>query len=86
MHSIAVPTDPQRSDTGVTGASMPPIRCYRRVPVEVHKADPDAPEVARRLIALIATRWPATSHAASTRTRTWTGPTDWPHDPLHPRC
>jgi GrpB-like predicted nucleotidyltransferase (UPF0157 family) len=44
----------------VTGASTPPIRCYLRVPVEVHKADPDAPEVARRLIALIATRWPAT--------------------------
>jgi GrpB-like predicted nucleotidyltransferase (UPF0157 family) len=39
---------------------MPPIRCYLRVPVEVHKADPDAHEVARRLIALIATRWPAT--------------------------
>ena len=30
------------------------------VPVQVHQADPDAPEVARRLIALIATRWPAT--------------------------
>ena len=28
--------------------------------MEVHKADPDAPEVARRLIALIAARWPAT--------------------------
>jgi GrpB-like predicted nucleotidyltransferase (UPF0157 family) len=28
--------------------------------VKVHKADPDAPEVARCLIALIATRWPAT--------------------------
>ena len=33
---------------------------YRRVPVEVHRADPAAPEVARRLIALIATRWPGT--------------------------
>ena len=30
------------------------------MPVDVHQADPDAPEVARRLIALIATRWPAT--------------------------
>jgi GrpB-like predicted nucleotidyltransferase (UPF0157 family) len=60
MHSIAVPTDPQRSDTHVTGASTPPIRCYLRVPVEVHQADPDAPEVARHLTALIATRWPAT--------------------------
>jgi GrpB-like predicted nucleotidyltransferase (UPF0157 family) len=38
----------------------PPIGPYRRVPVQVHQADPDAPEVARRLIALIATRWPAT--------------------------
>jgi GrpB-like predicted nucleotidyltransferase (UPF0157 family) len=60
MHSIAVPTDPQRSDTGLTGASTPPIRRYRRAPVQVHQADPDAPEVARRLIALIATRWPVT--------------------------
>jgi dephospho-CoA kinase len=60
MHSVAVPTDPQRSDAGVTGASTPPIGRYLRVPVEVHEADPDAPEVARRLIALIATRWPGT--------------------------
>jgi GrpB-like predicted nucleotidyltransferase (UPF0157 family) len=38
------------------------------VPVQVHQADPDAPEVARRLIALIATRWPATpaEHVGST--------------------
>jgi len=60
MHSVAVPTDPQRADAGVTGASTPPIGRYLRVPVQVHQADPDAPEVARRLIALIATRWPAT--------------------------
>ena len=60
MHSVAVSTDPQRSDAGVTGASTPPIGRYRPVPVEVHEADPDAPEVARRLIALIATRWPGT--------------------------
>jgi GrpB-like predicted nucleotidyltransferase (UPF0157 family) len=33
---------------------------YRHVLVEVHGADPAAPEVARRLSALIATRWPAT--------------------------
>ena len=58
VHGVAVPTDPQRSDAGVTGASTPPIGRYRRVPVEVHEADPDAPEVARRLIALIAARWP----------------------------
>jgi GrpB-like predicted nucleotidyltransferase (UPF0157 family) len=60
MHSIAVPIDPQRSDAGVTGASTPPIGRYRRVPVQIHQPDPDAPVVARRLIALIATRWPAT--------------------------
>ena len=59
MHSIAVPIDPQRSDAGVTGASTPPISRYRRVPVQIHEADPDTPEVARRLIALISTRWPA---------------------------
>ncbi len=40
--------------------SMPPIGRYRRVPVQIYQADPAAPEVARRLIALIATRWPAT--------------------------
>ena len=46
----------------------PPISPYRRVPVQVHQADPDAPEVARRLITLIATRWPATpaEHIGST--------------------
>ena len=60
MHSVAVSTDPERSNAGVTGASTPPIGRYRRVLVEVHEADPDAPEVARRLIALIATRWPGT--------------------------
>ncbi len=42
----------------MTTASEPPIGRYRRVPVEVHEADPDAPEVASRLVALIATRWP----------------------------
>ena len=47
---------------------QPPIGRYRRVPVKVHQADPDAPEVARRLIALIASRWPATpaEHVGST--------------------
>jgi GrpB-like predicted nucleotidyltransferase (UPF0157 family) len=59
-HSVAVPMDPRRSDAGVTGAFTPPIGRYRPVPVQIHEADPDAPEVARRLIALIATRWPAT--------------------------
>jgi GrpB-like predicted nucleotidyltransferase (UPF0157 family) len=67
-HSVAVPTDPQRSGAGVTAATRPPIGRYRHAPVQVHQADPDAPEVARRLIALIATRWPATpaEHIGST--------------------
>jgi GrpB-like predicted nucleotidyltransferase (UPF0157 family) len=60
MHSVAVPTDPKPSDAGMTGASTPPIGRYLPMPVQVHQADPHAPEVARRLIALIATRWPAT--------------------------
>jgi GrpB-like predicted nucleotidyltransferase (UPF0157 family) len=48
--------------------SDPPIGRYRRLPVQVYQPDPDAPEVARRLIALIATRWPATpaEHIGST--------------------
>jgi GrpB-like predicted nucleotidyltransferase (UPF0157 family) len=38
------------------------------VPVQVHQADPQAAEAARRLIALIASRWPATpaEHVGST--------------------
>jgi GrpB-like predicted nucleotidyltransferase (UPF0157 family) len=49
------------SDVGTTAAPQPPIGHYQRLPVQVHQADPHAPEVARRLIALIATRWPATT-------------------------
>jgi GrpB-like predicted nucleotidyltransferase (UPF0157 family)/polyisoprenoid-binding protein YceI len=45
---------------GPQGRPDPPIGRYRRVPVQVYQADPHAPEVARRLIALIATRWPTT--------------------------
>jgi GrpB-like predicted nucleotidyltransferase (UPF0157 family) len=61
-------TDPHPSDAGMLSPSMPPIGRYRRVPVQVHQADPDAPEVARRLTALIATRWPTTpaEHVGST--------------------
>jgi GrpB-like predicted nucleotidyltransferase (UPF0157 family) len=61
-------TDPHPSDTGIRSPSTPPIGRYRRLPVQVHQADPDAPEVARRLIALIATRWPTTpaEHIGST--------------------
>ena len=50
MHSVAVLTDTHPSDA--------PIGRYIRVPVEVHEADPHAPEAASRLIALIAARWP----------------------------
>jgi GrpB-like predicted nucleotidyltransferase (UPF0157 family) len=59
---------PHPSDAGIRWPSTPPIGRYRRVPVQVQEADPDAPEVARRLIALIATRWPATpaEHIGST--------------------
>ena len=46
----------------------PLIGPYHRASVRVYQADPDAPQVARRLIALIATRWPATpaEHVGST--------------------
>src|SRR4029450_11235368 len=59
---------PGRSDAGIRSRSTPPIGHYRRLPVQVHQAAPDAAEVARRLIALIATRWPATpaEHIGST--------------------
>jgi GrpB-like predicted nucleotidyltransferase (UPF0157 family) len=60
MHSVADLTDPHRSDAAMTAASTPPIGPYRRAPVQVHQADPHAPEVARRLIELIATKWPQT--------------------------
>jgi GrpB-like predicted nucleotidyltransferase (UPF0157 family) len=56
------------SEVGTTAAPQPPIGPYRRVPVQVHQTDPAAPEVARRLIGLIASRWPATpaEHIGST--------------------
>jgi GrpB-like predicted nucleotidyltransferase (UPF0157 family) len=60
MHSVAHLTEHHPSDPAMTAASKPPIGPYRRVPVEVHQADLHAPEVARRLIELIATRWPPT--------------------------
>jgi GrpB-like predicted nucleotidyltransferase (UPF0157 family) len=60
MRSLADLTDRHRSGPAMTAASKPPIGLYRRAPVQVHQADPHAPEVARRLIELIATRWPAT--------------------------
>jgi GrpB-like predicted nucleotidyltransferase (UPF0157 family) len=60
MPSVADRTGRHRSDPAMTPASKPPIGPYRRAPVEVYQADPHAPAVARRLIALIATSWPAT--------------------------
>src|SRR4029450_11003970 len=59
---------PGRSDVGTTAPPQPPIGPYRRLPVQIYRADPDATEVAGRLIALIATRWPATpaEHIGST--------------------
>ena len=60
MNSIAVLTDSYRSGVGGTCPSEAPIGPYVRVPVQVHEADPRAPEAARCLIARIATRWPAT--------------------------
>jgi GrpB-like predicted nucleotidyltransferase (UPF0157 family) len=60
MHSVADLTDPHLSDPTMTAASKPPIGPYRRAPVQVHQPDPHAPEVAGRLIELIATRWPGT--------------------------
>src|SRR4029453_16898937 len=68
MPRMAARTGTHPSRIGTTAAPQLPIGRYRRVPVQVHQADPDAPEVARRLIALIATRWPATpaEHVGST--------------------
>jgi GrpB-like predicted nucleotidyltransferase (UPF0157 family) len=60
MHSVAVLADPHPPEAAMTAPPQPPIGRYRRVPVAVHQADPQAPAVARRLIALIATRWPGT--------------------------
>jgi GrpB-like predicted nucleotidyltransferase (UPF0157 family) len=59
MQSVTVLTDPQPSDANRTCQSDPPIGHYLRVPAEVHEADPHVPEAARRLIALIAARWPS---------------------------
>jgi GrpB-like predicted nucleotidyltransferase (UPF0157 family) len=60
MHSVAALTDPHPSNAGTAAACRLAIGPYRRVPVKVHQPDPNTPEVARRLIALIATSWPAT--------------------------
>jgi GrpB-like predicted nucleotidyltransferase (UPF0157 family) len=58
MHSVAVLTDSHPSEAGTTCPSDATIGRYVRAPVEVHEADPHAPEAARCLITLIAARWP----------------------------
>ena len=58
MHSVTDRSDQHPPGADMIAASQPPIGPYRRVPVQVYQADPQAPQVARRLIALIATRWP----------------------------
>jgi GrpB-like predicted nucleotidyltransferase (UPF0157 family) len=60
MHSATVLTDQHPTNAGVTAASTPPIGPYHRAPVQIHQADPAVPQVARRLIELIATKWPPT--------------------------
>jgi GrpB-like predicted nucleotidyltransferase (UPF0157 family) len=59
MDNVAVLPGHQPVQSAMSETSRPPIGPYHRVPVEVHQADPHAPEVASRLIALIATSWPA---------------------------
>src|SRR4029453_14609579 len=48
MPMVADLTGRHRSDPAMTAASTPPIGPYRRAPVEVHRADPAAPEAAGR--------------------------------------
>jgi GrpB-like predicted nucleotidyltransferase (UPF0157 family) len=60
MHSVVSLTDPHPSNTGMNCPSDAPIGRYVRVPVQIHEADPHAPEAASCLIALITARWPAT--------------------------
>jgi GrpB-like predicted nucleotidyltransferase (UPF0157 family) len=58
MHGVAVLTVPPPPHPDRTCPSDARIGRYVRVPVEVHEADPRAPEAAGCLIALIATRVP----------------------------
>jgi GrpB-like predicted nucleotidyltransferase (UPF0157 family) len=60
MNGVTILTVPQPCHAGRTCPSDAQIGRYVRVPVEVHEADPWAPEAASCLIALIATRWPGT--------------------------
>jgi len=60
MHRVAALPGHRPPEAAMGGTCHPPIGPYHRVPVQVHQADPHAPKVARRLIALIAARLPAT--------------------------
>ena len=60
MYRATVVSDPRSSQAAMTASSHPPIGPYHRIPVEVHQADANTPQVAARLIALLGTSWPAT--------------------------
>jgi GrpB-like predicted nucleotidyltransferase (UPF0157 family) len=60
MHRGVALADPHLSHAAMSETAPPPIGPYHRVPVQVYRADPQAPQVATRLIALLATGWPAT--------------------------
>jgi len=60
MHRGVALADPHLSHAAMSETAQPPIGPYHRVPVQVYRADPQAPQVATRLIALLATSWPAT--------------------------
>jgi dephospho-CoA kinase len=60
MHNVVALTDAYPSNAAIAWPCDAPIGPYVRVPVQVHQPDPRASEAARRLIALIATRWPDT--------------------------
>jgi GrpB-like predicted nucleotidyltransferase (UPF0157 family) len=60
MHRGVALADPHLSHAAMSETAQPPIGPYHRVPVQVYRADPQAPQVATRLIALLATGWPAT--------------------------
>jgi hypothetical protein len=55
MHRATVVSDPRSSQAAMTASSHPPIGLYHRIPVEAHQADATPPQVAARLIALLAT-------------------------------
>jgi len=60
MHHVAVLADHHPSPATGAAAFDPPIGPYHRVAVQIHRADPQTAAVAGRLIALLASCWPAT--------------------------